>query len=122
MRRERSPGAPRRLAAGGDGDAALDDLLLQRLDALARRVGDERAIPVIVDVPDTAFLQPVRVDATLEGPVLHPLDRVEGDRVDTLDHRREDAARCFVGLIGIDADRELSTLARGLKDAKTGGA
>ena len=58
----------------------------------------------------------------LKRAVLHALDRVEHRDVDALHHRREDAARRFAVLIGVDADRELARLPRRLEHAEAGGA
>ena len=94
----------------------------QRFDARAHAVGDQRAIVVVVHVADAVFGEPELVDAALERAVLHALDRLEHRDVDALHHRREDEARRFGVLVGVDADRELAASPRRLEHAEPRGA
>src|ERR1700682_4999691 len=112
----RSPASGSRPSSGaGHLDASGDYLLLQLLDTRVRGVGDERAVAIVVDITDTAFLQSEGVDTALEGVVLHSTDRIERHRVHAFHHRSENVSGRFVVLIGIHSYGELVGRARGLE-------
>ena len=84
---------------------------LQRLDARAHVVGNERAIVFVVDVADAVLGEAELVDAALEACRSCTRSIMSNTATSTpLTIDVSDAARRFVVLVGVDADGELVRL------------
>src|SRR5665213_129665 len=73
-------------SAAGHLDLACDDVFLDRFDPSVYGVGNQRLVVLIIHVAHSAFLEPERIHAAAERPVMDPADGVEGSCVYSLHH------------------------------------